>query len=463
MERSKQRLVLLVVTTAGFLSTFMASALNVALPEIQDQLGFNAVTLGWVQLAYILGAAALLMPVGRIADFSGRKRVFLIGISTFSLFVLAAALAPSAPVLIALRLLQGFATAALFSCTTAMVSLAYPAEERGKALGMQVAGVYLGLTLGPVLGGLITSAFGWRYIFVLVGIIGVIDIVLTAWRLTGTDWKEPRKASFDVRGSVAWAVSLSVMLVGFSLLPTVTGWAMIVAGVVGLAGFLWMETKTAEPVLGVDLFRYNRVFAFSSMASFINYAATYAMTFLMSLYLRFNMGLSPEHAAFVLITAAVAQTVVSPFSGRLTDRLPARYVATAGMGVCVLGLAAFVFLGPHSPYWYIITTLAVLGLGFGFFATPIVHSILASVPRRDTGLASAAIGTTRLTGQSISIGLATLVLAVVVGPHEITTQDLHSLLTAIRITFAIFTVLCIVGMAGALVGPRAGTGEPEGH
>ncbi len=196
------------------------------------------------------------------------------------------------------------------------------------------------------------------------------------------------------------------------------------------------------------------MFLFSSLASFVNYAATYAMTFLMSLYLRYNMDLGPETAALVLVTGTVVQTVASPVSGRLSDRVPARYIASAGMAVCVLGLGAFIFLGMHSPYWYIILTLCVLGLGFGFFATPIVHTIMGSVERRYTGVASAAIGTVRLTGQSISIGLATLVLAVVLGAGVTPGEDLPGLLTSIRITFAIFTVLCLVGIAASLVGPR---------
>ena len=249
-----------------------------------------------------------------------------------------------------------------------------------------------------------------------------------------------------------------MLLIGFSLLPGAIGWVLIAAGAAGIVGFLWWETRVADPVLNVDLIRHNRVFAFSNVATFINYAATYAMTFLMSLYLQYNKGLSAKGAALVLVTGTVVQTVFSPVSGRLSDRVPARYVASAGMAVCVLGLGAFVFLGVGTPYWYIVTTLCVLGLGFGFFATPIVYAIMGSVDRSHTGVASATIGTMRLTGQSISIGLATLVLAVIVGSHPITSADYPHFMTSVRIAFAIFTVLCILGVAASLVGPRKGEG-----
>ncbi len=456
MERSTQRMVLLVATTAGFLSTFMASAINIALPRIEEEWNVSAVTLSWISLGYVLAAAALLMPAGRLADFYGRKRFFVIGMAAFTLLTLAAALAPSAPVLILLRVLQGIATAVLFSCTVAMVTLAYPPERRGRALGLQVGGVYLGVTLGPVLGGVIIHNLGWRFIFVFVGAVGAVNCVLAAWRLRGVEWREPKHASFDVAGSVVWAVGLSVLLIGFSLLPGTLGWVLIAAGAAGIAGFLWWETRAPDPVLNVDLIRRNRVFAYSNAATFINYAATYAVTFLMSLYLQYNKGLDPQAAGLLLVTGTVVQTVFSPVAGRLADRVQARYVASAGMAVCVLGLGAFVFLSEDTAYWYIITTLCVLGLGFAFFATPIIYAIMGSVHRRYTGVASATIGTMRLTGQSISVGLATLVLAVVVGPHPIGPADYPNVLTSVRITFAIFTVLCMVGVAASLVGPREG-------
>jgi EmrB/QacA subfamily drug resistance transporter len=462
MERSKQRMVLLVATTAGFLGTFMTSAVNIALPVIEEEWNVSAVTLSWIALSYILTGAAFLMPAGRLADFYGRKRSFSVGMAGFTVITLAAAIAPNAFVLIVLRLLQGFSVAVLLACTVAMVTLAYPPETRGRALGLQVGGVYLGLTLGPVLGGIIIHNLGWRYIFLLVGVVAAVDLLLVVWRLRGIEWREPKQESFDVIGSVVWAVALAVLLIGFSLLPGTLGWVLIVAGAAGIAGFVWWETRTRAPVLNVDLFRRNRVFAYSNAATFINYAATYAMTFLMSLYLQYNKGLDPQAAGLVLVTGTIVQTAFSPVSGRVSDRVQARYVASAGMAVCVVGLLAFVFLTETTPYWYIIATLCVLGLGFAFFATPVIHAIMGSVERRYTGVAAATTGTMRLTGQNISLGLATLVLAVVVGPHPIGPADYGNVLTSVRITFAIFTVLCAAGVAASLVGPRGAPATPAG-
>lgn len=461
MERSTQRMVLIVATTSGFLATFMASAINIALPLIEAELRVSAVTLGWISLSYILAAGALLMPAGRLADLYGRKRFFLIGMALFTVLHLAAALTSSADMLIVLRLLQGASSALLLATTTAMVTLAYPPEARGKALGLQVAGVYLGIVLGPLLGGVLIHNFGWRSLFIFAGVLGLVDLVLAVWNLRGVEWREPKTAPFDIRGSVIWAVSLPLLLLGFSFLPRAQGFVLMAAGFAGLVAFLWWEARAAGPILEVDLLRRNRVFAYSNVASFINYAATAAVIFLMSLYLQYNRGLDPQTAGLILVSGAVVQTVFSPVSGRLSDRVQARYVASVGMAICVLGLLALVFLDEDTSFAYIVGALCILGLGFGFFATPIVHAIMGSVGRKYTGVASATMGTMRLTGQNISLGLATMILAIVVGRHRIVPADYSNLLTSVRITFAIFTVLCALGVAASLVGPRGSTGHPS--
>jgi MFS family permease len=241
---------------------------------------------------------------------------------------------------------------------------------------------------------------------------------------------------------------------GFSYLPDVTGAILIAAGVVGLVLFFWRETRADDPILSVDLFLRNRVFAFSNAAALINYAATFAMTFLLSLYLQYNRGLDAQEAGLVLVPGLFVQAVLSVVAGRLADRLPSRILASVGMGLTVLGLFAFAFLAGTTPYWYIFTVLCVLGIGFALFATPITHTIMGSVEKRQVGTASATLATMRMTGQNLSMGLATLVLAIVVGRHEVEPVDYPHFLTSARISFAIFAALCVLGVAASLVGPR---------
>jgi MFS family permease len=458
MERSQQTITLVVTATSGFLSTFMASSVNIALPQIGKEFNLSAVMLGWVALSYVLSMGALLMPMGRVADIRGRKAVYLTGSVTFAILTLACALSPSGTVLIALRLLQGAASALLFSTATVLVILCYPPEERGRAIGLQVAGVYLGTTLGPVLGGVISHNAGWRSLFIIVGAAAFLNSLVPFWKLRGMEWCEPRNARFDYLGSGVWIVALSAFLVGLSRLPSSTGIILVTGGVVGLVVFFLLENRAADPILSVRLLRNNPIFAFTNLASFVNYSATFGMTFLLSLYLQYNRGLNAQIAGVVLVAGSFLQTVFSPVAGRVADRFRAPIIASIGMVACVIGLTAFSFLSETTPWWYVIFFISLLGTGFAFFATPMTHTVMGSVPPRYVGVAGATLATMRVTGQSFSQGIATLVLALVVGRHVIGVSDYPNLLTSVRITFAIFAGLCVFGVAASLTGQWRGKG-----
>jgi EmrB/QacA subfamily drug resistance transporter len=447
-----QLTVLIVSSVAGFVSTFMSSAVNIALPVIDGEFHVTTVTLGWIPLAYILTCGAGLMPAGQLSDIFGRKRIFLVGMIVFTVFSAAPALAPSADWIIGFRLAQGVGAALLFATTTAMVISAYPPERRGRALGLQISGVYLGLTLGPALGGILIHGVGWRGLFWVMCALGVLNCIATVVLTRGIEWRDAKRPTFDGVGSAIYAVSLSMFLVGLSMLPSVLGVVLLVVGVMGVVVFVWWEQRASNPIMRIDLLRRNRMFAYSNLSSLINYSATFAMTFLVSLYLEYVRGLNSMTAGFVLVAGLFLQAVASPVSGWLVDRVPARLVAAGGMALCVFGLLGLTFVDGSTAYWHLISLLCLLGIGFGLFAPAITHSIMGSVEGRDVSVASATVATMRLAGQNISLGLATLILALVVGQHEIHPADYPNLLTSVRITFAVFTVLCVLGVGASLAG-----------
>lgn len=202
-------IILIVSTLGGFLVTFMSSAINVALPLIGEEFHVSAVLLSWISLSSVLVAGAVQLPIGRLADLHGRVRFFVLGMAIFTVTSFASAFAPSAEILLVLRALTGISLAIGSATAVALVILAYPVETRGRALGLSIAGVYLGFTVGPVLGGLIIHNLGWRNLFLIVGVLGLINLVLPIWKLRGVEWREPKQARFDVRGSILYALGLT--------------------------------------------------------------------------------------------------------------------------------------------------------------------------------------------------------------------------------------------------------------
>ena len=449
--RARGSHVLLVNFLGAWVAAFMTTSINIALPSIQAEFRLDAVAVGWLPLAYMLGSAVFLLPFAKLGDRFGRRLIFLSGVGLFFLSSVALALSNSYPPLLVFRALQGIGGSMMFSTSMAMVTLAYPPHRRGFAMGVSVAAAYLGQTMGPIIGGVIVYNVGWRSLFLVTGCLAFVNIVLDLLLLRRAEWKEEHRAGLDWTGSAVYALALCAFLLGLSWVELPRGMALLAAGIAGGAFFFWWEARTKNPIIEVKLYRHNRVFALSNLAALISYASIWAMTFLMSFYLQDIKGLNAEQAGEVLIAGVALQTIVSPLGGRLSDRIQPRWLASAGMFLCVLGLLLFSFLSAGTPYWYIILALCLLGLGYAFFSGPNQSSIMGSVERRHVGFASASISTVRMVGMAISVGLATLIVALIVGRHDIQPADYPNLLTAIRTTFVILTGLCALSVVASLV------------
>lgn len=448
-----KRTVLVVAALSPFLVAFMGSSINIALPSIGREFQMNAVLLGWVATAYILASATCLLPFGRLADIYGRKRILTCGIFIFTIASLILAFVPSATVLIALRTVQGIGGAMIFTTAIAMLTSVFPVGERGKALGINVAMTYLGLSLGPVLGGLLTQHFGWRSIFLVTVPLGATIIGLILGKLKG-EWAEARGEKFDLTGSVIYGLALTGIIYGFSLLPAMLGIWLIIMGASGIFAFVKRELGAESPLLDINLFRKNRVFAFSNLAVLLNYSAAFAVSFLISLYLQYIKGLSPQSAGLILVAMPAVQASFSPVAGRLSDRIEPRILASVGMGLITVGLSLFISLNENTGLGYIIASLILIGLGFGFFTSPNTNAIMSSVKQRFYGVASATLATMRQIGMSFSMGIAMLLFAIYIGRVEITAEHYPLFLSSTKIAFIIFTVLCSAGIFASLAGGK---------
>ncbi|MFA5221808.1 MAG: MFS transporter [Methanoregula sp.] len=449
VTKIEKRLVLVIAILAGFLTPFDGSAVNIALPTIGSTFHMDAVALSWVATAYLLASALFLVPFGKIADIYGRKKIFLYGIGIFTVASLAMTLVGSPEQLIAVRIIQGLGSSMIFGTAVAILTSVYPPGERGKALGIYITFVYLGLSLGPFLGGILTDHLGWRSIFYVNVPIGIAVILLVCWKLKG-EWAECNGEPFDITGSLIWGATLIAIMYGFSILPSVTGGFLVLAGIMGAAVFVWFEKRRAFPVLNIGLFSKSRVFAFSNMAALINYSATYAIAFLLSLDLQYTKGFSPESAGFIIVAAPVIQMLASPFAGRLSDRYDSQIISSAGMGFTAAGLFMLVFLTETTPLWYIIAALVIVGLGFGLFSSPNTNAIMSAVEKRYYGVASGIVGTMRLLGQMLSMGIAMMIFSVVIGRVEITPANYPQFVASLQYAFILFTVLCVIGVFASL-------------
>jgi len=440
---------ILIAALSSFLTPFMGSAVNVALPAIGAEFQMTAVALTWVPMAYVVASAVVLVPLGRLADITGRKRVFRIGIIAFTASSALLAAAPSATLLIAFRAVQGVGSAMIFCTGTAILLSVCAAAERGRVLGVNVASVYAGLSAGPVLGGLLTHHVGWRSIFVFTFVLGLATLVLATCRLKG-EWAEARGERYDVPGALYYSLSLLALAGAFYLLPAPYGIALLLLGLGGLAKFVRWELEAVHPLLDMNLFRRNTVFAFSNLAALINYAATFAVGFLLSLYLQHIKRLTASDAGLVLLAQPLLMAVFSPFAGRLSDRVQPRVVASIGMALTACGLVLLAFLTATTPLWYVAATLTLLGLGFAFFSSPNSNAVLSSVERPMYGVASAILSTMRLAGHVFSMGVVTVFLALYVGQARLAPEVYPQFLACLAALFPFLAALCLVGVLASL-------------
>jgi EmrB/QacA subfamily drug resistance transporter len=444
-----KRAALLVSTAASFMTPFMASTVNIALPSIGRAFVMDAIALSWVATAYLLAAAMFLVPFGRLADIYGRKRIFIYGVVAYTVVSLLSAAAPTGTFLILLRGLQGIAGAMIFGTGVAILTSVYPVSERGRVLGINVAAVYVGLSVGPFAGGFLTQHLGWRSVFVANALLGGFIIPLVLWRLRG-EWAEARGERFDIPGSILYSISLIVIMYGFSTLPAIQGMWTILVGVSALVAFVLWELRVKNPLLDISLFRHNTVFAFSNMAALINYSATSAVTFLLSIYLQYIKGLNPQTAGIILISQPVVMALFSPLAGRLSDRIEPRVVASLGMTFIVIGLALFAFFGGETSLLMVTINLVLLGFGFALFSSPNTNAVMSAVEKRWYGVAAATLATMRLTGQMLSMGIVMLIIAVTMGRVAITPEYYPDFLKGMKASFIIFSALCVVGIFASL-------------
>lgn len=459
-DKNQTNTTVAIVMITSFITPFMSNAINLAIPTIGQEFGGSQNLLNWVVSSYLIATAAFLLPFGRFADQLGRKKIFLAGMSLLAFSSLACALSMSLEALVLFRIIQGVASAMIFGNATAILTSVVPPQSRGKALGLMTAATYIGLSAGPVLGGLITGLWSWRGIFYFIMLIALFVIAVTVWKLKG-EWKGVRDKT-DNWGIVMCIAAQGLLLFGLTNLTSgLLNLTCFVAGLGLLIVFYFYEKRNSNPLIPVAKLFRNRAFAFSNLASLINYSATFALSFVISLYLQTALGIDTATAGMVLLVQPVIMAVLSPFAGTLSDRIQPAVLASAGMGISTIGLALFIFLNTQTPILLIILNLALIGFGFALFSSPNTNAIMGSVDRSLYGVASSIMGNMRLLGQSISMAIVSLVTSFLMQDIPIGSAEyVDKLMDSIKTSFIIFSVICALGVAASLVRGKV-TGEFE--
>ncbi len=424
------RWALLALTSVGaFMTPLDASIVAVALPKMGPLLNLSFAASLWVQAAYLLSIAVLLIPLGRLADQRGRVHFYLAGTAIFTVASLAAALSWNGTSLILSRILQGVGGALLYATSAAIVTSVFPGHERGRALGINVMAVYLGLSVGPPLGGFLVDHFGWPWIFLVNLPIGLV-VFLWGWlilpRSQGTGQRQqaadaPMAGRLDLPGAALLATVLVGLLVPLTFAsewgwesPRV--WTLLGLSALALVGFQARETQAAAPLVDLDLLRRNRLFAAANLAALLNYMGLYAIAILTAAQLQLVQGRSAKTTGWIMLGQPLMQACLSPLAGRLSDRVGSRLLSTTGMALVALGMALLALLGRSVSVLPIVTALAIVGVGMAAFSAPNTSAIMGSVDRSQLSVAGAFLGTMRVTGQALSVAILGGIAASHLGP-----------------------------------------------
>ncbi len=417
------RLVMTVVMIGTFLAPLDGSIVNVALPKISEQLGVSLTSVQWVATAYLLTNAMLVLTMGRLGDLWGLKRVYATGFLIFGLGSMSCALAPTLGWLVAARVAQAVGASMIFAIGPAIVAAAVPPQRRGWALGLVALAVALGLTVGPPLGGLLTTNFGWGSIFLINVPLAAIVAPLSLWVLPKDS---PRAAHFDALGAILVGSSLLAFLWGLSVadrLSSTWPWVIVatVVAVLLAVALVRHELRLEDPMLDMRLLGSPR-FGLPVLAAFLAYTSLSSAIFAMPFYLTQVRGLSEQNAGLILTALPLAMAVLSPVFGRLSDSWGSRGLTTGGMLVLASGMAVLALSGMDASYALIASGLFVAGLGIAMFQTPNTSEILGETPRERLGVGSAIVGEARTVGQSVGIALAAAVLGFAALPGGATGQ-----------------------------------------
>ena len=453
MKLDLETYVVVVSFITSFFAVFLSNGIIIGVPAIAQDFAMNNVIQNWVPTILFLVVAVFTVPAGQISGKFGVKKSLLAGVLVFLIGSVGACLSFSTESFLLFRMVQGAGMAFLNVSAMAMVVHAVKPQNRGKALGFTVTGVYLATSLSPVICGFLVHNFGWRSIFYFVIPFLVLCILLLTFKITN-EWKTYEKDKIDKVGSIIYGLGILAFIYGFTTLTTTTGLILTILGLLLLIGFGAFELRQKSPVFNVNLFK-NKKFTSSNIAALCSYIAIMVVTTILNYHFQYVRGWNAQMAGLILIITPIIMALMAPNAGKLSDRIHPQKLAALGMGIATIALLILTFLNGDTPLYLVVIAMILQGIGMGLFSSPNMNAIMSSVPPKDAPTASASQATMRTIGQTMSLGLLTLIFAWIMGNLKLAPQYAGMIVQSSQIICGICTVACILAIFASLIGIRS--------
>ena len=448
-----ENIILLICTVLSFFTVFAFNGVMIVIPSIATEYGMNNIVQNWVTIIFLLIVAIISVPAGQIAGKYGLKKITIISITLFLITSIINIFAISSEMFLICRLILGITNAFINVTSMAMVVSAFKPQNRGKALGINITGVYLGLSFSPVISGILNYQFGWRSV-ILFAIPFLLILLILLLTKVDDEWITFKDIPLDFKGSIIYGIGMLLFIYGFTILNQTTGIILTIAGMLILILFAYTELRCDYPVFDVRFFK-NREFSAANFASLSAYLATFAVVTILNYHLQYIKGYDSQVSGLILIIAPVCQVIIAPIAGRLSDRYVPQILAAIGMTLGTISLILFSFLDTGSSLTFLIISMIIYGVGFGLFSPPNTNVIMGSVPPKDTSIASASVAVMRTLGQTMSMGILTLVFAFIMGNVPIIPEYYPLLIFSSQVTCLICIVLCIASVFASFVGIKS--------
>ncbi|MCI5866518.1 MAG: MFS transporter [Methanosphaera sp.] len=447
-ENKINKYVIIMAILSSFTVAFTSNAISVALPMIGSEFHLSNILQNWIVNIYLLIIAAVGVPLGRVASKYGLNRTLRIGIIIYIIGAVLSGIAMNIEFLFASRIIQAIGSAVLFVNVMSIITQQIPPQKRGQAIGLNVTGVYIGLSLAPTVSGIIVHNMTWRIIFYI-----TIPLAIIAYYLlyaVKKEWITDPHASLDIKGSLLFIAAMIVLMYGFTILNETLGVILVIISLLMFVVFAKYELNYTHPIYEIRLFK-NKTYTASNIASLISYFATFVVIYILNYHFQYIQGLDSQTTGIILIITPLLMAIVSPISGRISDKVIPQIIAAIGMVLVTIAMFIFIFIDT-VPFYAIIVAMILQGVGFGLFSSPNNNVIMSSVDKKYAATASASLSTVRTVGQSFSLGLLSLIFAFIMGNVPIVPANYPLLIESSQVTMIISTILCIIAVVLSLSG-----------